>query len=179
MREFQRLGTNLRVDVKRDKRRVIEKGKPLNLNAAERKKKAIRKRLVEDFRTAMVLEFNSFYGTDDNDTSCWWGLCNALRIRSPPDTLTTCQKVVKSKYVNIIDFVEAKRRGGKVIIYPTLSELRKNTIDNEMYFPLKHAKTGNVLVGLLQHMHKSRDVGEYDHVLWMGRLYMAIFVQLA
>lgn len=102
MKEFQRLGTVLGVDVKKDKKLgFIEKVKPLD--AAQRKKKAIRKKLLGKFKTAMVLEFNNLYGTDANDISCWWGLCNTLRIRSPPDTLAACRKVyvVSYKMINI------------------------------------------------------------------------------
>lgn len=59
---------------------------------------------------------------------------------------------MKSKYVNIVDFVEAKRRGQKIVIYETLPELRAYTKSTGSFFPLRHAKAGNILCGLLQHI---------------------------
>lgn len=52
-----------------------------------------REQLDEDFKTAMVLEFNDLYGTDENDITCWWGLCKVLGVNPLPDTLNECKKV--------------------------------------------------------------------------------------
>ena len=44
------------------------------------------------FKTAMVHEFNTLYGTDVNDIESWRKLCLAVDI-TPPEGLQACRKV--------------------------------------------------------------------------------------
>lgn len=59
----------------------------------DEKKEARLKMFENAFKEAMVLEFNDIYGTDANDVACWWGLCNALGIHTPPERWEECEKV--------------------------------------------------------------------------------------
>ena len=47
----------------------------------------------EDFKTAMVLTFNTLYGTDVDDIDSWHKLCVALNISPLPKGLRECQRV--------------------------------------------------------------------------------------
>jgi Zinc finger C-x8-C-x5-C-x3-H type (and similar) len=47
----------------------------------------------EEFRTAMVQEFNSIYGGDVDDLSSWQVLCEIVRISPVPDDIQACREV--------------------------------------------------------------------------------------
>ena len=47
----------------------------------------------EEFRAAMVQEFNSLYGSDVDDLSSWQVLCRVVRINPVPDDIQICRKV--------------------------------------------------------------------------------------
>jgi hypothetical protein len=47
---------------------------------------------LEDLKTALVVEFNQIYGTNDKDISAWQALCRVIGI-PVEDTLKECQKV--------------------------------------------------------------------------------------
>ena len=53
------------------------------------KDNAVRDRLKD----AMVLQFNSTYGTDVNSVASWQSLCRVLGISPVPPTLEECQSV--------------------------------------------------------------------------------------
>jgi hypothetical protein len=46
----------------------------------------------DDFKNALVKEFNSIYGTDENDLGSWQGLCGILGIPIS-ESLEECRKV--------------------------------------------------------------------------------------
>lgn len=52
-----------------------------------------RKDARESLGTAMVLQFNAFYGTDIHDINSWQNLCQVLEIDPIPDSITACRKV--------------------------------------------------------------------------------------
>ena len=58
--------------------------------------------------------------------------------------------MVKSYHVNIYDYVEAKRRGGKVRIFRSLQGLANYSYEADKVFPLHMAKQGGVLAALLK-----------------------------
>ncbi|KAI9776599.1 MAG: hypothetical protein M1839_009503 [Geoglossum umbratile] len=76
----------------------------------------------EEFRTAMVQEFNSLYGKDR----------------------------VKETHVNLVDLVERARSGKRVKVFPDLEELREYTISTGKFFPKENAYAGGVLKYLLR-----------------------------
>ena len=52
-----------------------------------------RKEAHEDFKTAMVQQFNSLYGTEIDDIKSWRGLSLALDIFPLPDDISRAKKV--------------------------------------------------------------------------------------
>ena len=52
-----------------------------------------RKIAHENFKNAMVHQFNSLYGTDVNDIESWQKLCLALNIVPLPEGIKQCRKV--------------------------------------------------------------------------------------
>lgn len=59
---------------------------------------------------------------------------------------------LKGVWVNIYDFLDAKRDGRKVPRRSSLTALRWYSINNHKIFPLKAAKENLLLRGLLVHM---------------------------
>ena len=55
----------------------------------------------EDFKTALVHQFNGTYGIDVDDMEPWLGLCLALEISPLPDSVKDAQKV-RSSYAVLI-----------------------------------------------------------------------------
>lgn len=47
----------------------------------------------DDFKTALVQQFNSLYGTELDDIESWRGLCLTLDILPLPDDITEAKKV--------------------------------------------------------------------------------------
>jgi hypothetical protein len=60
-----------------------------------------RKDAHADFKTALVQQFNTVYGTDDTILETWQGLCRALNIEPPPTSAAEA-KVVCASYVSSI-----------------------------------------------------------------------------
>ena len=54
--------------------------------------RALRDELKDGLRDAMVLEFNSIYGTDVNSVASWQCLCRVLGVSSVPTTLDECKE---------------------------------------------------------------------------------------
>ncbi|KAI9773210.1 MAG: hypothetical protein M1839_002218 [Geoglossum umbratile] len=109
-----------------------------------------RKDAREEFRTAMVQEFNSLYGKDVDDISAWQELCQVVHIFPVPDDIETCRERVKETYVNLVDLVERARSGKGVKVFPDLEELYEYTIDTGKFFPKESAYAGGVLKYLLR-----------------------------
>ncbi|RDB27496.1 hypothetical protein Hypma_003779 [Hypsizygus marmoreus] len=45
------------------------------------------------FKDALVKEFNTIYGTDENSLESWQTLCRVLSITPIPETLKVCREV--------------------------------------------------------------------------------------
>jgi len=115
-----------------------------------RARDAFRNVARQDFREALVLEFNHIYGTNANNLPSWQKLCQNLRIEPIPKTLGDCRKKVGSTYVNLVDLIDFHRTGIPVKVFKSAKELRRYTIKEEKLFPVAHAKAGGLLRGLLQ-----------------------------
>ncbi|KIW83229.1 hypothetical protein Z517_02474 [Fonsecaea pedrosoi CBS 271.37] len=48
---------------------------------------------MENFKSAMVQQFNDLYGTDGDDLNAWQSLCHVLNIVPMPVGLNDCRKV--------------------------------------------------------------------------------------
>jgi hypothetical protein len=47
----------------------------------------------EDFKAAMVKQFNDIYGTDPDNLESWQKLCHVLNIEPIPTHLAACREV--------------------------------------------------------------------------------------
>lgn len=128
----------------------------------------------DEFKTALVHQFNSIYGTDVNDVESWRKLCLALDIVPLPNGLEQSRKVsssdrsferqavivvltkekrgktVQEVHVNLVDLVDTRKTGESVRIFDTLDGLRAYTIQEGKYFPKESAYAGGVLKFLLR-----------------------------
>ncbi|CAE6411270.1 unnamed protein product [Rhizoctonia solani] len=102
------------------------------------------------FRNALAKDFNDFYGTDENDLASWQKLCTVLNLGNIPNELESCRKLVKSKYVNIVDLVETPYSGEPVEHFKSEAELSAYTKRTGKYFPRDNANAGNLLQYLLR-----------------------------
>ncbi|KAJ4369229.1 hypothetical protein N0V83_006314 [Neocucurbitaria cava] len=100
------------------------------------------------FKDAMVIRFNSLYGTDVADLGNWHKLCIAVCIEPLPATIPECKKRIKDVHVNLVDLVDTS--GRDVELFTCLDELREYTIENGKYFPKESAYAGGVLKFLLR-----------------------------
>ncbi|KEP50472.1 hypothetical protein V565_079550 [Rhizoctonia solani 123E] len=103
-----------------------------------------------DFKNALTKDFNDFYGTDENDLASWQKLCTVLNLGNIPNELESCRKLVKAKYVNIVDLVETPYSGEPVEHFKSEAELSAYTKRTGKYFPRDNANAGNLLQYLLR-----------------------------
>lgn len=74
-----------------------------------------RKDAHEEFRTAMVQEFNSLYGKDIDDLSAWQNLCKTVRILPVPDDIDTCRKVGLFARLNLMTYLMNANRKSRTL----------------------------------------------------------------
>ncbi|KAI9780694.1 MAG: hypothetical protein M1816_002772 [Peltula sp. TS41687] len=113
----------------------------------------------DDFKTALVRQFNCLYGTEVDDIQSWRGLCLALQIYPLPDKIVEAKKVFKGKFVNLVDLVDTKRTGNSITQFNSLEGLQEYTIRTGKYFPKESAYAGGVLKFLLREILNVRRVG--------------------
>ncbi|KAI9842850.1 MAG: hypothetical protein M1837_006871 [Sclerophora amabilis] len=111
----------------------------------------------DQFKDAMVEDFNDLYGTDVDDIRAWHTLCRTLYIVPPPEEIEQCRKRIKSTHVNLVDLVETRHTGVPVEVFASLDELRGYTIATAKYFPKHSAYAGGVLKYLLREILNQRD----------------------
>ena len=63
-----------------------------------------RREAHDDFKTALVQQFNSLYGTEVDDIVSWRGLCLALEIFPLPEDVETA-KQVSSTYTSFVLYI--------------------------------------------------------------------------
>ena len=132
-----------------------------------------RKQAHEDFKTALVHQFNGIYGVGLHDMEPWRRLYRALDLDPLPDEVRTAQsvsrnvytsceaslsggQVVKRLFVNLVDLVDTRRTGEPVTKFKSLSELQEYTISSGKYFPRDSAYAGGVLKYLLREILTGR-----------------------
>ncbi|KAK7418831.1 hypothetical protein QQX98_003693 [Neonectria punicea] len=101
------------------------------------------------FRVAMVEQFNSAFGTDENDLESWQRLCRILGV-GVPTTLKECRQRVQRTHVNLVDLTESPTTGNKVEIFPSVKALREYTLAENKIFPKEEAYEGGLLKTLLR-----------------------------
>ncbi|KAK7177635.1 hypothetical protein PSPO01_16314, partial [Paraphaeosphaeria sporulosa] len=95
------------------------------------------------FKDAMVIRFNSLYGTDVADLGNWHKLCIAVCIEPLPATISECKARIKDVHVNLVDLVDTS--GRNVELFTCLDELSEYTIETGKFFPKESAYAGGVL----------------------------------
>ncbi|KAH0598160.1 hypothetical protein MHUMG1_04532 [Metarhizium humberi] len=104
------------------------------------------------FRIALVEQFGSIYGTDENKLEALQRLCGKLGIDPIPTSITACKKAIKRIHVNIVDFVDSERTGEPVRKFGSVGKLAKYTWENGKVFPKKQAKRNSLLRFLLRRL---------------------------
>ncbi|KAH7207883.1 uncharacterized protein BKA55DRAFT_586389 [Fusarium redolens] len=104
----------------------------------------------QEFKTAMVKQFNDIYGTDPNNLNSWQKLCRVLNMEPVPTDLAACRESVRQTHVNLVDLVETQNTGLPVKVFETLKQLQDYTIPNGKFFPKKSAYQGGLLRFLLR-----------------------------
>ncbi|KAN0082972.1 hypothetical protein V8E55_008767 [Tylopilus felleus] len=125
-----------------------------------------RKKAHQNFKVALVRQFNNFYGTDVNDFKSWQNLCSIVRIDPIPEDLHACREAshpvllapaVDHLFVNLVDLVDTKTTGVEVEVFESEVALSTYTMSTGKYFPRDSAYAGGVLRYLLRHIHHPRD----------------------
>ncbi|KAH7909592.1 hypothetical protein BJ138DRAFT_209388 [Hygrophoropsis aurantiaca] len=101
------------------------------------------------FKTALAIQFNNIYGTDEHSLSAWRDLCEVIGVVPIPEGLAACRKAVRGSHVNLVDLVGAKGTG-TVPRFRSERELSAYTKLTKKYFPKKSAYTGGLLKFLLR-----------------------------
>jgi len=119
-----------------------------------------RESAYEDFKDALVHQFNTNYGTDEESLDAWQELCERLGVFPIPDTLKEAREKVKATHVNLVDLTQGAD-GREVRIFHTEVELSEYTRRNGRYFPAESAYAGGLLRHLLRHIFHPRSESVY------------------
>ncbi|KAK5099916.1 hypothetical protein LTS08_005631 [Lithohypha guttulata] len=104
----------------------------------------------EDFRRAMVENFNDHFGTDVDDLQAWEHMCVVLGIEPLPESMQAMKAAVKSTHVNLADLLDNNRSGAVLRIFDTQVELAQYTRSTGRFFPKEDAYAGGLLRFLLR-----------------------------
>lgn len=125
----------------------------------------LRNEAHEEFRRAMVENFNDIFGTNVNDQAAWESMCVTLRIEPIPDTISDMKEVrfttglcyradqlqaVLNTHVNLSDLQDSARSAAKLTIFKSQRELAEYTKRTGRFFPKEEAYAGGLLRFLLR-----------------------------
>lgn len=114
----------------------------------------------QDFRKALVLQFNANFGTDAESVRAWWTLCQTLGIKPVPRKLKDAREAVCNTHVNLIDLTEAYGNPNcSFTVFDTAKELTEYTVREHKYMPRDVLEAGRVLRTLLQYESKRKRFG--------------------
>ncbi|KIJ63547.1 hypothetical protein HYDPIDRAFT_168372 [Hydnomerulius pinastri MD-312] len=122
---------------------------------------SVRVEVHQKFKDALVLQFNCFYGSDENNLEAWKDLCQIVNIYPVPDDLEECREAVRNTHVNIVDLVDTKATGERVQVFRSELELSVYTKATGKIFPRENAYQGGLLRYLLRHIVHPRAEGSY------------------
>ncbi|KAN0082971.1 hypothetical protein V8E55_008766 [Tylopilus felleus] len=131
------------------------------------KEDSSRKEAHQNFKDALVQQFNVFYGTDVNDLKSWQNLCYVVRIDPIPEDLHACREAVYYTFVNLVDLVDTKTSGVEVEVFESEVALSTYTMSTGKFFPRDSAYAGGLLRYLLRHINHPRD-GYDSSRRWRG-----------
>ncbi|KAF8988974.1 hypothetical protein BDQ17DRAFT_1257362 [Cyathus striatus] len=106
----------------------------------------------QQYREAIVDQFNSAYGTDVHDLNAWRHICQIIGISPVPETITDCKKAVKHVHINLVDLVDTKRTGSSIKRFNSEVALSNYTMSTEKIFPKLEARAGGILKFLLRNI---------------------------
>ncbi|KAJ8595549.1 hypothetical protein M405DRAFT_929464 [Rhizopogon salebrosus TDB-379] len=109
-----------------------------------------------NFKNALVQQFNHIYGTNQDDLTSWRTLCQIVQISPIPDALQSCREAVKNTHVNIVDLLDTKTTEKPVKIFVSEMELSEYTKRMGKFFPRDNAYAGGLLKYLLRHIINPR-----------------------
>ncbi|KAF8336078.1 hypothetical protein F5887DRAFT_1250067, partial [Amanita rubescens] len=92
------------------------------------------------FGAAMGRQFVTYYGSDVHDINAWQALCIALRVDPLPDSILGCKRIIRSKHVNLVDFIDVQTTGKPVRIFDTVQMLRRYTKRTKKIYPKQACK---------------------------------------
>ncbi|KAJ2925073.1 hypothetical protein H1R20_g12026, partial [Candolleomyces eurysporus] len=105
----------------------------------------------EEFRDALVMEFNKNYGTNANDLKSWQKLCAAVRMDPIPNNLAEAKKAMLGVHVNLVDLTCVANPSG-IRLFPTEKALTEYTLRTQKIFPMGNVYCGALLRELLRHI---------------------------
>ncbi|PNP57136.1 hypothetical protein THARTR1_02978 [Trichoderma harzianum] len=95
--------------------------------------------------------------TEEEILQGYQDLCVEVGI-PPCDTAAECKDTLKTKLVNIVDLIDARRTNKKVRVWRDFQAFRKYTLQKEHRISVDEAKKdGGYLSSLLQHLRYPRD----------------------
>ncbi|KAI9164021.1 hypothetical protein HJFPF1_05656 [Paramyrothecium foliicola] len=92
----------------------------------------------------------------DDVLAGYQALCQEVGL-DPGDSIIDCKRILKTKLVNIVDLIDARRTGKKVEIWEDFEKFRKYTLKDEHRISVERAKEdGGYLASLLQRLREPR-----------------------
>ncbi|KAJ3574230.1 hypothetical protein NP233_g1918 [Leucocoprinus birnbaumii] len=122
--------------------------KRIHKNKEEGEIKAILKAAQDHYKTALVRQFNKSYGTnvDDLALDAWYKLLQRCGITPLPGTAKACKKILKRKYINLVDLHDARDDPDRQVIhFKTEHQLSCYTKEEEKYFPRDHPEASSLI----------------------------------
>ncbi|KAF5354968.1 hypothetical protein D9756_005614 [Leucocoprinus leucothites] len=107
----------------------------------------------EDYLEALVQQFNTSYGDDENDLTAWHVLLARIGTTDLPATVRDCKSIIEGKFINLVDLVDARDDPSRSIPhFISEVELSKYTLSEHKVFPREHVAAGSLLKYLLRHI---------------------------
>ncbi|KAJ3560000.1 hypothetical protein NP233_g11116 [Leucocoprinus birnbaumii] len=112
-----------------------------------------RKVAWENYLEALVKQFNFSYGDDENDLTSWHSLLARINDDDLPETVKECKSLIKGKFINLVDLVDARDNPGRSIRqFPSEVQLSQYTLSEHKVFPRDHVAAGSLLKYLLRNI---------------------------
>ncbi|KAG4035312.1 hypothetical protein MFRU_001g00830 [Monilinia fructicola] len=104
-------------------------------------------------RPDIVADFDRYFG-NQSVLENWQRLCRDVRIEEASElkSIRACKEALSKIHVNIYDLLDANSTGTAVQVFATRAELIRWTAQTKRYFPLRKAKEGGPVRGLLVRM---------------------------
>ncbi|KAH8823392.1 hypothetical protein DL96DRAFT_1502552, partial [Flagelloscypha sp. PMI_526] len=105
---------------------------------------------LDKLRDAMAIQFNHYYGTDQDSREVWVRFFAQLGVEEVPAKVKECKALSQTIHVNICDLVDNSIRRKDLQIFETSDELAAYSRSSGKIFPLTQAYAGGLLKFLLR-----------------------------